>query len=246
MADKRTLSGRIPEDTYREVEAYADTHDVKKSDVLRRATEEYLDEDDADSGARSPSALTIVGVVALAIAPTLLATGYTALGGGAAVVAVGYIVLWVTGLNVAAERFFGGIREEYTDNGGVVGFFRDVLTVHFGDNWAARQLRKLAGPPVVEDPDTLFERATRADALMYGSMIALLGVLLPVAAAIWFGYFAAFVDFVGATGVDATVLLITFLACSFAVSAGVLALSSLTVASARSAGTTTTDDAADA
>jgi len=228
MSDKKSLAWRAPLDTYREVEALAEENDIKKSDVLRRATEEYLDEDDADSGARSTSSLTILGVVALAIAPTLLATGYTALGAGVGVVAAVYVLLWVTAYDVVLESALADARDELAEVGGVLGFFHYVI---FEDR-------------LVDDPDTLIERATYGDLVALGFGAAFILVGAPLAVLDHFGYTEAFVAALGPRGFLAYAAVVVVLLSLALFFFGIWALASLAIASTRFF--KPTDDPADA
>ena len=144
MKDKKTLSARVAVDTDEKVESLAEELGARKSDVLRRAIVEYLEGEDT-SPTRSPSPLALLGVVALAIAPTLLATGYTLVGGVAGVVAATYALLWVTAYDALVEERLGTARAELREVGGVVGFFRTVM---YEDR-------------AVDDPETHVERLDR-------------------------------------------------------------------------------------
>ena len=216
MADKKTLSGRVPADTYDEVEDLADDLDVRKSDLLRRATEDYLDDhgtDDRERG-RSVSPLALIGVVALAIAPTLLATGYTTVGLTAGGVAAIYVLLWVTAYDVVVEDALGDARDELAEVGGVVGFFRFVMT-----------------DGRVEEPDTVVERASNWDLLGYGLVIGAGVVLAPAAVLQRVGV----LDALGATGALAYAVVALGLAYAGVLLLGVSAVASLALASTRTA-----------
>jgi len=146
--EKKTLAVRAPRDWYDEVDDHAEERGISKSDVLRRATKAYLDDKSNNSVSRAASPLALLGVICLAVAPTLLATGYVLVGALAGVVAAAYVLLWVTATDVLVEEALGTAREELQAVGGVRGFFRAVI---FEDR-------------VVDDPETLVERSWSARA----------------------------------------------------------------------------------
>jgi len=232
-ADKKALSAKVTIDTDERVEALAEDRGARKSDVIRRALAEYLEQEEGDedtSPSRSPSPLALLGVVALAIAPTLLATGYTLVGGVAGVVAATYAVLWVTAYDTLVEERLGTARDELREVGGVVGFFRAVI-------YETR---------VVDDPETPVERLTYADV---GGIVALTAATLlglPLAAAAYLGVLTPAIEAIGSAGAFAIVVLLVGLAYLGAGLLGLSALATLALASAGVVGTTDTDTDADA
>jgi len=218
MTDKTTFAFRVSADTAGEIEDYVEERGVKKSDVLRRAAKQYIDEqtgEDRPDPRRSASPVTILGVVAIAIAPTLLATGYTALGSAFGVLAAVYGLLWVTALDTVLEDALDDGREKLREAGGVVGFFRHVRNDHH-----------------VEDPDTVVERAARLDLVADGFLVGLLVVVAPLGIARYLGWLEPFLAVIGTAGATAIVLLVVVLAYGFALLMAVSAVASLAIAAA--------------
>jgi len=118
--EKKTLAVRAPRDWYDEVDDHAEERGISKSDVLRRATKAYLDDKSNNSVSRAASPLALLGVICLAVAPTLLATGHVLVGGLAGLVAAAYVLLWVTATDVLVEEALGTAREELQAVGGVL------------------------------------------------------------------------------------------------------------------------------
>ena len=219
MADKEAFAFRLENDTADDLKRYVEERDLKKSDVLRRATKEYIDKQKTETpptGTRSVSPLTILGVVAIAVAPTLLATGFTGLGVAFGAVGAVYALLWVTAYDLALERYLDDVRDQLDDAGGVVGFFRLMWFDHHG-----------------EDPDTIVERAARLD--LYAPIAGGLGILVGgVAFGLYYvGHFATVAGVIGPWGVFGWALLVVGLAYVFALMIGVSAIASLAVASSR-------------
>ena len=227
MTELKVVNSRVPERIKEAIAEEADRRGVSQSTVVREYMEDvYADpeagegdgEDTADEPARgrSVSPLALVGVVSLAIAPTLLATGYTAAGGIAGAVAAAYVLLWVTATDVVVEEALGDARAELREAGGVVGFFRRVVTDHH-----------------VEDPDTVVESAARLDIVALGLLVGLAAVLVPLGVAAWVGVLGGLLAAVGSVGATAILVLIMALAYGFVVLMGVSAVASLAIASAR-------------
>jgi hypothetical protein len=234
MADKKTLSGRVPVDTYEEFQRLADERDVRKSDLLRRAAVEHLERlegNDDPARSRSVSPVALVGVVALAIAPTLLATGYTALGVGAAGVAAAYVLLWATAYDVVLEHRLDAARDELEEVGGVVAFFRAVIR-------AVREDR------TVDDPETLVERAANVDVLALGVLVAGTVLGAPVAVVGYLVGPGAVVETLGTTGALAWVVGLVGVFYLGALLLGVSAVATLAIASSRLSTDAAADDAA--
>ena len=220
MADKEAFAFRLENDTADDLKRYVEERDLKKSDVLRRATKEYIDKQKTETpptGTRSVSPLTILGVVAIAVAPTLLATGFTGLGVAFGAVGAVYALLWVTAYDLALERYLDGVRDRLDDAGGVVGFFRLIWSDHH-----------------VEDPDTIVERAARLD--LYAPIAGGVGLLVGGVAVVLhsLGYFAAVAGVIGPWGVFGWGLLVLGFAYLFAVMLAISALASLAIATAAS------------
>ena len=220
MTQLDPVTGKIPARVREELEEEAEARGVSRSTVIREHLEAAVDdpgEEEADpTPDRSASPLALVGVVSLAVAPTLLATGYTAVGGIAGAVAAAYVLLWVTATDVVVEEALGDARAELREAGGVVGFFRRVMTDHH-----------------VEDPDTVVERAARLDIVASGLLVGLAAVVVPLGVAAWVGVLGGLLAAVGSTGATAILVLIMALAYGFVVLMGVSAVASLAIASAR-------------
>lgn len=234
MPQMEAVNSRVPERIKEAIVEEAEQRGVSQSTVIREYMEDVYslegeeggaEETTEDTGAtRSVSPLALVGVVSLAIAPTLLSTGYTIAGGVAGVVAAAYVLLWVTATDVVVEEALGDARAELREAGGVVGFFRRVVTDHH-----------------VEDPDTVVERAARLDILAFGLLTGLLVVLLPVGAAAWAGVLGEALAVVGSAGATAVLLVVLVVAYGAAVLMGVSAVASLAIASARTDRSDTVD-----
>jgi hypothetical protein len=230
MAKKTVpLTARVPEEERDAVEDLADERAKSKSAMTRELVQrglETIDEDDrAPEPSRTASPLTILGVVAIAVAPTLLATGYTGLGVVLGLVAAVYALLWVTAYDTALEGALDSAREKLREVGGVVGFFRYVATDHH-----------------VEDPDTVVERAARLDLVAQGLLVGLLVVLVPLAGAAYLGALEPFLAAVGTSGVRAIALVVVVLGYGFALLMGVSAVASLAIASAATEDDDVVDD----
>ena len=220
------LTGRVPEPLKEEVSDLSEEEQMSQSAMVRELIKDGLarreEEDGGRERGRSVSPLALVGVVALAIAPTLLATGYTAVGLVAGVVAAAYVLLWVTAYDVLVEDALGDARDELAEVGGVVGFFRYVMT-----------------DGVVEEPDTVVERAANADLLSLGLFVAGLVVGAPAVVLARLGVLRGVLDAIGPTGVTVYLVVLVGLAYAGALMLGVSAVASLAIASTR------TPDAAD-
>lgn len=223
MTQLDPVTGKIPSRVREELEEEAEARGVSRSTVIREHLEAAVDDADEEEADptpdRSASPLSLVGVVSLAIAPTLLATGYTAAGSVAGVVAAAYALLWVTATDVVVEEALGEARDELREAGGVFGFFRHAVADH-----------------PVEDPDTVVERAARLDMVGLGLLVGLLAVLLPLGVAGWVGVLGEAVATIGSAGVTAYVVLVVALGYAAAFVLGVSAVASLAIASARSSG----------
>lgn len=221
MSQLDPVTGKIPSRVREELEEEAEARGVSRSTVIREHLEAAVDdvegEEEADhTPGRSASPLALLGVVSLAIAPTLLATGYTAAGSVAGAVAAAYVLLWVTATDVVVEEALGDARAELREAGGVVGFFRHVVGDH-----------------PVEDPDTVVERAARLDIVALGLLVGLGAVLVPLGVAAWVGVLGELFAAVGSTGATAILVLIMALGYGAVVLMGVSAVACLAIASAR-------------
>jgi hypothetical protein len=234
MPEMEAINARVPDRVKDAIVDEAERRGVSQSTVIREYMEDVYtasEEDDEDTAAgagRSVSALALLGVVSLAIAPTLLATGNTAAGGVAGAVAAIYVLLWVTATDVVVEEALGDARAELREAGGVVGFFRRVVTDHH-----------------VEDPDTVVERAARLDIVAFGLLVGLGVVLLPLGVAAWVGVLGELLATVGSTGATAIAVVIMVLGYGVAVLMGVSAVASLAIASARTEADAVDDAAAE-
>lgn len=219
--NKTTFSFRVDNDTAEAVEEYVEERGINRTDALRRATEEYIGKREAyepsDSGGGRVPSLTIFGIVAMAIAPTLLVGGYTVLGGVATFLAATFLVLWATAYDVVLERRVGAIRDELGERGGLwSGFFHLMSKDH-----------------PVDDPRSPIERAARFD--IYAVAFALVGliVLLPLATLGWAGYLEPFLSYIGAAGAFGIALFIAVVAYGFVFLMGVSAIALLAIATTR-------------
>jgi len=214
------IASRVPPDVDDRIEEMANEDgDRSKSSVIRLLIEESLEERETEdtSAGRAVSPLALLGVVSLAIAPTLLATGYTLVGGAAGVVAAAYVLLWVTATDVVVEEALGTARDELRAVGGVRGFFRVVM---YEDR-------------VVDEPETLVERLTRADIVGAGLLTAFTVLALPLALAARVGLLAPALESLGSLGVLALLVGAVVLAYGGALLLGISAIATLAVASAR-------------
>ena len=231
----QTVAGMVTESVNEDVEAIAEEESVSKSAIVRRFVEEGVERHKSEQEAkqragRPTSPLALLGVVSLAIAPTLLATGYTLVGAGAGVVAAAYVLLWVTATDVVVEEALGTARDELRAVGGVRGFFRAVIH----------------DDRVVDEPETLVERLTYADVVGAGLLTVFTVLALPLALAARVGLLAPTLEAIGSLGVLALLVGGVVLAYGGALLLGVSALATLAVASARHDLATDADDPADA
>ena len=217
----RTLAGRVSQSVVDDVEEIAEEESASKSTVVRRFVEEGIERHKAEEQAkqragRPTSPLALVGVVSLATAPTLLATGHTEIGAVVGAVAAAYVLLWVTATDQIVEDALGDARDELREAGGVRAFFREVMSDH-----------------PVEDPDTLVERAARLDLVAQGLLVGFLAVALPAATLAWAGVLDGVLAALGPSGVRAYILVLLVLGYGFVLLMSVSALATLAIASAR-------------
>lgn len=230
MAKKRRdvpLSGRVSPETKETLTEMAEERGESTSAVFRELLQESLeseDEDDRVSG-RSVSALTILGVVSIALAPTMLAVGQVVVGGVLSMLAGIYGLLWVTATDVVVEEAIADARDELREAGGVVALFRTAF----------REDR------VVEDPETLVERLTYGDVLAFFVFSFLLVLSLPMVAAYYLGYMEPLVQWLGGVGALAYVVALVGLAYLGVLLFGLSSIASLAVVTA-SGGPTPADD----
>ena len=130
------VTARVPEPLKDKIEGLAEetgnsksamTKELIKSGIERREAD--ADEADAHHG-RSASPLTILGVAAIVVSPTLLATGYTGVGAVFSMIGAVYALLWVTAYDSVVEEALDAARDELREVGGVIGFFRYVMSEH--------------------------------------------------------------------------------------------------------------------
>jgi len=217
VTGKSTLACQVSQNRYDEVDDYADENGFNKSQVLRRALIEYFREDDETGAGRAVSPLALLGVICLAVAPTLLATGHVLVGALAGLVAAAWVLLWVTATDVLVEEALGTAREELQAVGGVRGFFRAVI---YEDR-------------VVDDPETLVERLTYADVAGAGLLTVVLLLGLPLLVAARLGLLGPTLEAIGSAGVLALLVGAGAVAYGGALLLAVSALATLAVASAR-------------
>jgi hypothetical protein len=218
------VTARVPSPMKRELEDLAEETGNSQSAMVKDLIKDGLEAREEDTPARSVSPLTILGVVAIAIAPTLLATGYTGVGAVFGAIAATYVLLWATATDVVVEERLAEARDRLRDVGGVVGFFRYVVSDH-----------------QVENPDTVVERAARLDLVAGGLLVGLVAVLAPLGVAASIGVLEPFLSVIGTSGVAAIALAIVALAYAAVVLMGVSALASLALASTWPASSTAGD-----
>jgi len=232
MVSGKTITTRVPDALVEEVDEKADEEHRSRSEMTKLLVEtglEHYDEEDTAAG-RAVSPLALLGVVSLAIAPTLLATGYTLVGGLAGVVAAAYVLLWVTATDHLLEEALGTARDELRAVGGVRGFFRAVIH----------------DDRVVDEPETVVERLTYADVVGAGLLTVFTVLALPLALAARVGLLAPALEAIGSLGVLALLVGLLVLAYGGALLLGVSALATLAVASARHDLAADADDPTDA
>ena len=210
MADKEAFAFRLENDTAEDVKKYVEERGVKKSDVLRRATKEYIDEqtgEDTQRTQRSTSTLTILAIVAIAVAPTLLVTGHIAAATIFFAIPAMSALLWITGYDQVLQEKFSNIRD----------FF---LLMWFDHH--------------VEDPDNVVERAARLD--LYAPVAGGLGLLVGGAAVVlqYLGYLDVVLAVIGPWGAFGWALLLVGLMYLFAVMLVISAIATVAIATSRS------------
>jgi Ribbon-helix-helix protein, copG family. len=190
-----TISARVTDETNDIVDDLAEKKEDSKSNVVRRLlleglesrereqqeTNETDDTDDDRAADRSVSALTVLGIVSIALAPTMLATGQIVVGGVLSMVAGVYGILWATATDHVVEDAIADGRSKVQEAGGLLGFFLTAL----------REDR------VIDDPDTLLERLTNAHYPAYAILLIAAVVMSPVVAVVALGRTDAFISIAG-------------------------------------------------
>lgn len=244
----KTVSARVTDETNDIVDELAEQQEDSKSNVVRRLLLDGLetrereqqemgetdDTDDDRAGGRSVSALTILGVVSIALAPTMLASGQIAAGALLSMVAGVYALLWVTATDVVVEEALAGARAEVRRAGGLIALFRSVLSSYRAAAPAAVAFVRdvITEDHVVEEPETFVERLTYADvlALVFGA--AGLVLMAPLYLGFQLGYDQLIVDALGVTGLLAVLVVFTLLAYVYVFLFGISAIASLAVMTA--------------
>jgi hypothetical protein len=243
-SNKTRISASIPIETKKKLDTIADERGVSRSAALTELVgewEKYRDELDATRSeveqlrgrlqAEQEKAEQVtptsrdastVGLLATALGPVLLAVGQGVIAVPFLVVGAVYVLLWATGYEQYADVLIAEGHAELAEHGGLRGFFRAVFL----------------GDPVIDDPSTVFERAANADRYVPIVSLAALVVALPVWGAYEAGALSAFVETLGVWGALGYILLLTGVLYLIPVIAGVAAIASLAVATAR----TPTDD----
>jgi len=222
MADKEAFAFRLENDTAEEVKRYVEERDLKKSDVLRRATKQYIDEqtgEDTQRTQRSASPITILAIVAIAVAPTLLVTGHIAAATIFFAIPAMSALLWITGYDEVLQEKFSNIR--------------DFFLVMWFDH-------------LVEDPDNVVERAARLDlyapvALVLSALVGGVGVVLQ-----YLGYLDVVLAVIGPWGALGWALLLVGLMYLFAVMLGISAIATVAIATSRSNADVAVEESAEA
>ena len=219
-----TLSGRVPEPVKERIEEMAEERGMSQSMMMREILKEGIEYKDADTEPGQPtrsgaSPVTIFGVVALAVAPTLLATGYTALGAVVGVFAAVYALLWATALDVILEEHVGNARQKLRRAGGLVGFFQLMRSDH-----------------PVEDPGTPVERAARLQlwALVLVGFIVIL--LSPFAAFYYIGQLELVLGLLPAWTLWSVIIAVGILAYAVPILLGISAIATVAITTARGSG----------
>jgi hypothetical protein len=190
---------------------------MTNAQALRTLVREGVDGDEEDQPPRSgASPVTIFGVVALAVAPTLLATGYTALGAVVGVFAAVYALLWATALDIVLEEYVGNARQKLRRAGGLVGFFQLMRSEH-----------------PIEDPSTPVERAARLD--RWGRVSGVFSVILLAAlvAFYYIGYLELVLSLLPTWSIWWVIIMVPVLAYGGAILMGISAIATVAIATAR-------------
>jgi hypothetical protein len=199
---------------------------MTNAQALRTLVREGVDGDEEDQPPRSgASPITILGVVALAVAPTLLATGYTALGAVVGVFAAVYALLWATAYDVVLQEHVGNARQKLRRAGGLVGFFQLMRSDH-----------------PVEDPSTPVERAARLDLWGLVSAGVIVIVLSPFAAFYYMGHLELVLSLLPTWSIWSVIITVGVLAHAVIILLGISTIATVAITTAR--GSAADDEAA--
>jgi hypothetical protein len=228
--DTVTLSGRVPVPVKERINEMAEEREISQSMMMREIVQEGIEYKEADTDAGQPtrsgaSPITIFGVVALAVAPTLLATGYTALGAVIGVFAAVYALLWATALDIVLEEYVGNARQKLRRAGGLVGFFQLMRSDH-----------------PVEDPSTPVERAARLDLWGLISAGVIVIVLLPFAAFYYMGHLELVLSLLPTWSIWSVIITVGILAHAVIILLGISTIATVAITTAR--GTAAADETA--
>lgn len=241
------ISSRVDPETREELTEVAEAEDRTKSEMIEKYVKRGIDNwegEDDRAADRSVSALTILGVVSFALAPTLLASGQIAAGALLSMVAGVYALLWVTATDVVVEEAIAGARSELREAGGVIALFRSARKDRIG---VVALLKKVFSEDrVVEEPQTLVERLTYADVLgfVFGGLAIVLAT--PLVVGVRLGYTDAIVQSLGGVGFLLYFVVILALAYLFTILFGISALASLAVVTSSSVSSPAEVEAGDA
>lgn len=248
QTEKKRTTLSLPHEVVDEIDEYAEeTHVNTRSKAVELIARAQLEEDEEDGGGdeddateedhrstasgRSASAVTILGVLALALGPTFLSTGYTGLGVVASSIGATYALLWATAYDLVLARKYDDVRAELGEAGGVVGFFRVM--------WA-----KWEGTHHVEDPNTPVERAARLE--LYAPVLSGVGVLVssPVLVALYLLDYgpARVIDLLGVSGALWYLTLVVGLVYIIGLVIGISSIATIAIATAREPKPTPADE----
>jgi protein-S-isoprenylcysteine O-methyltransferase Ste14 len=194
--------------------------------AIRTLVREGLDGDEEDQPPRSgASPITISGVFALAVAPALLAAGYTTIGGAIGVFAAVYLLLWATAYDIVLQEHVGNARQKLRRAGGLVGFFQLMRSDH-----------------PVEDPSTPVERAARLDRWGLVSAGVIVILLLPFAAFYYMGHLELVFSLLPTWSIWSVIITVGILAHAVIFLLGISTIATVAITTAR--GSAADDEAA--
>jgi uncharacterized membrane protein len=176
-------------------------------ELVQRGIETIDEDDNEPERHRSTSPITILAIVAIAVAPTLLVTGHIAAATIFFAIPAMSALLWITGYDEVLQEKFSTIRD----------FF---LVMWFDHH--------------VENPDNVVERAARLDlyapvALVLSALVGGVGVALQ-----YLGYLDVVLAVIGPWGALGWALLVVGLMYLFALMLGISAIATVAVATSRS------------
>jgi len=239
------VTARMPESLKQEVEEVAEERGMSRSATVKQLVRDGMEREEVETelaAAKATSALTLLGVVSIVLAPTLLAVGVTLPGVFLSIVAATYTLLWVTGYDSKISEHVAAARRELSEGGGFYGFFKLFVADAKREYSEANNVvgfvkvvwKKWKGSHDIQDPDSPVERAARVDLYIPIVAVVFFLVSLPALGAVMLGEVEAFVGLFDSTSALIYLLLTFGTAYSMVILLGISAVASIALVSARS------------